>query len=181
VEEYPAGQVVPELTTAPTTQDEGAVTQLLVQQAELETQVDPQVLEFASHGKLQLLLLQTPIVLGWLGAQSLFEQQPLLGTQRAVPGQFLKPLLQLMPQVPLLQRATPFEVGAGQALQALPQKVLLLSGWQIPLQLWVPDWHIPLHALVLGMHAPMHSLVPFGQDEMHERPSQETDPPPVGD
>jgi hypothetical protein len=184
VGEYPGGHPEPALTTAPTFQvEEGGETQVLPQQSELFRHKAPHVFAGETHRLLQACVVasQVGVVFAAPAGQSLFEQQPLLGTQRVVPGQFLKPLLQLMPQVPLLQTAPPFEVGAGQALQAVPQKLLLLSVWQIPLQLWVPDWHIPLHALALAMHAPMHSLVPFGQDEMHERPSQETDPPPVGD
>lgn len=50
----------------------------------------------------------------------------------------------------------------------------------MPLQLCVPAGQVPLHALAFGMHAPAHSLLPVGQAGTHARPSQVTDPPPVG-
>jgi hypothetical protein len=43
-----------------------------------------------------LAVPHTPTVLGPPLVQSALVQQPVLGTQRLVPGQFLKPLLQAM-------------------------------------------------------------------------------------
>lgn len=59
---------------------------------------------------------------------SLSPQQPALGTHWVVPGQFLKPLAHITPQVPPLQTAVPFDAGAPHMLQPVPQNVVLLSG-----------------------------------------------------
>jgi hypothetical protein len=62
--------------------------------------------------------------------QSAFTQQPAVGTQRLVPGQFLNPVLQAMRHVPLVvsQLAPPFDAGVGQEVQVAPQKLVLVSG-----------------------------------------------------
>ena len=54
---------------------------------------------------------------------SLSPQHPPVGTHRLVPGQFLKPLLHLTPQVPgeSVHTAVPFEGGALHELQPVPQ------------------------------------------------------------
>lgn len=124
----------------------------------------------------------TPAVLADPDAQSLLEQHPPEDTHRFVFGQFLNPVLQVMPQVPevALQTAIPFDVGAGHPLQPAPQKLGLLSDWQIPEQLWVPAGQTPLHAVALAMQAPLQSLLPFGQAGTQARPSHVTVPPPAG-
>lgn len=114
--------------------------------------------------------------------QSALVQQPLVGTHRLVPGQFLKFALQAIRQVPVVasQAAPPLAVGVGQEMQVGPQKLVLVSDWQIPLQLCVAGAvQTPLQALPLGMQAPAHSLAP-GQAGTQASPSQLTVPPPVG-
>ena len=68
-----------------------------------------------------------PIVFAGWAVQSALVQQPVLGTHRLVPGQFLNPLLHVMPQVPAEQTALPFEAGAVQPLQPAPQNEVLVS------------------------------------------------------
>jgi hypothetical protein len=85
-----------------------------------------------------------------------------------------------MAQVPELQTAEPFAAGVGQETQVGPQALVLVSGWQMLLQRWVPDGHIPLQGVEIEMQAPAHSLVCGGQLGTHDRPSQVTEPPPVG-
>lgn len=70
----------------------------------------------------------TAVVLAGLVVQSAAVQHPAVGMHRLVPGQFLNPLLQAMPQVPLVQLAVPFDAGVGQDTQAAPQKLVLVSG-----------------------------------------------------
>ena len=123
----------------------------------------------------------TPVVLAPPVVQSAMVQQPpLVETHRFVPGQLRKPLLHVIPQLPPLQTAVPFEVGGVQELHATPQKDALVSGWQTPLQLCVLVGQLPLQALAFAMHAPLQSLLPVGHAGMHARPSQVTVPPPVG-
>lgn len=94
----------------------------------------------------------------------------------------MKALLHAMVHVPVeaLQTAIPFDGGAGQTLQPAPQKLVLVSDWQMPEQLCVPVGHVPLHAIALGMHAPLQSLLVEGQDDPQARPSQDAVPPPLG-
>ena len=80
--------------------------------------------------------------------------------------------------VEAVHTAIPFD-GVAQLLQPGPQKLALLSGWQIPEQLWVPLPHMPLHAMVLAMQAPLHSFAP-GQAGTQASPSHDTVPPPLG-
>lgn len=94
----------------------------------------------------------------------------------------MKVLLQAIVQVPVdaVQTAIPFDGGVGQTLQPAPQKLVLVSAWQMPEQLCVPAGHVPLHAIELGMHAPLQSLLVVGQDDPQARPSHDAVPPPVG-
>ena len=71
----------------------------------------------------------TPVVLAGPAVQSALVQQPAVATHMLVPGQFLKPVLQAIPQVPVaaVHTAIPFEAGVAQALQAGPQKLVLVS------------------------------------------------------
>ena len=121
----------------------------------------------------------TPVVFGGPLVHSVEAQQPVVGMHGRVPGQFLKPALQAMLHLPLVgsQAAVPFEVGVGQDVQAAPQKLVLVSDWQIPLQLCVPVGQIPLQAFALGMQAPAHTLVPLGHAATQASPSQVTVPP----
>jgi hypothetical protein len=125
---------------------------------------------------------QTPVVFAGPEVQSAVVQQPPTGMQRFVPGQFLNVLLvHAISHVPVvgLQVATPFDAGVGQDLHVGPQKLGLVSLWQMPAQLCVPGWHIPMHALALGMHVPAHSLPP-GHVGTQAKPSHVTVPPPEG-
>ena len=122
----------------------------------------------------------SPVVFAGRAVQSALAQQPAVGMHRFVLGQFLNPLLHVMPQVPPAQTAVPFEAGTMQALQPAPQKEVLVSAWHTPLQLCVPVGQVPLQAIALAMQAPLHSLLPLGHAGTHARPSHVTDPPPVG-
>lgn len=62
-------------------------------------------------------------------------QQALLATHVVVPGQFLNPLAQAIPQLAPSQVALPFDGGVGQAAQRVPHDATLLFGRQVPLQL----------------------------------------------
>ena len=75
------------------------------------------------------------------------------------------------------QVALPFDVGVGHEMQLAVQKLVLVSDWQIPLQLCVPDEHMPMHAFAVGMQAPAHSLVVPVHAGTHASPSQVTEPP----
>ena len=99
---------------------------------------------------------------------------------RLVPGQFLKPELQVMPQVPLVQTAEPFAAGVGQETQVAPHALVLVSGWQMLLQRCVPVGQTPLQGVETEMQAPAHNLVCDGQLGTQASPSQVTEPPPVG-
>jgi hypothetical protein len=129
-----------------------------------------------------LAAVQVPVLLAGPPVQSALVQQlpAAVGIHRLVPGQFLKLELHEMPQFPLVQLAVPLADGVGQALHEAPQKLVLMSGWQMPPQLCDPAGQTPLHALVVGMHAPAHSLVLAGHAGTQARPSQVTVPPPVG-
>lgn len=118
----------------------------------------------------------TPTVFAGREVQSALVQQPAVATHRLVPAQFLNPLLHVMPQVPLVQTALPFEGGVEQLLQPAPQKEVLVSAWQIPLQLCVPVGQVPLQAIAFAMQAPLHSLLPLGHAGTHASPSQVTVP-----
>jgi hypothetical protein len=129
-----------------------------------------------------LAVPHTPVVLAGPLLQSALVQQPVLATQRLVPGQFLNAEPQAIRHVPVVasQAAAPFDVGVGQEMQVAPQKAVLVSAWQIPLQLCVPVAQTPLQAFALGMQAPAHSLVIAGHAGTHASPSHVTEPPPVG-
>jgi hypothetical protein len=60
-----------------------------------------------------------------------------------------------------------------------PQELVLVFGWQVPLQSWLPVGHIPTHEAVEAMHMPKHSFCPVGQVPLHDVPSQ-VGVPPVG-
>lgn len=111
--------------------------------------------------------------------QSALVQQPDIGMQSCVPVQFLKPELQAMLHLPVVgsQAAEPFEVGVGQETHVVPQKLVLVSDWQRPLQLCVPIGQRPLQAFVLGMQAPAHRMLPLGHAGTQASPLQETVPP----
>ena len=129
--------------------------------------------------------VQVPVLLVGPAVQSALVQQlpAAVGMHRFVPGQFLKLLLvHEMPHVPLVHTAPPLAGGVGQVLQAgEPQKLVLVSGWQVPPQLWDPGGQTPLHATFAAMHAPAHSFgLVLGQAGTQVSPSQVTVPPPVG-
>lgn len=63
-------------------------------------------------------------------------------------------------------------------MQLAVQKEVLVSDWQIPLQLCVPVPHTPLHAFEVGMQLPAHSLVVLVHAVTQASPSQVTLPPP---
>ena len=121
------------------------------------------------------MLLAGPLV------HSALVQQPVAGTQRLVPGQFLKPAVQVMRHEPepvvVSQTAPPFDAGVGQDWHAAPQKAVLVSARQVPLQLCIPAGQTPLQALAPGIHALTHSLVGAGQAGTQASPSQVTEPP----
>jgi hypothetical protein len=121
-----------------------------------------------------------PVVFAGRAVQSVLAQQPAVGTHRFVPAQFLKLLLHVMPQVPLVQTALPFDAGTAQALQPAPQKEVLVSAWHTLLQLCVPVGQVPLQAIALAMQAPLHSLLPLAHAGTHASPSHVTEPPPDG-
>jgi hypothetical protein len=98
-----------------------------------------------------------PLQTGVLPPHSVLLQQLDVGTQVVVPAQFLKLVLQPMPQLVPSQVACPFDGGAGQAEQRVPQELGLVFDWQSPLQLCVPDEQVPLQALLFGMQAPLQS------------------------
>lgn len=121
----------------------------------------------------------TPVVLAGPLVQSVGPQQPEVGMHSVVPGQFLNPELQTMLHLPLvaLQAADPFDAGVGHDVQVEPQKLVLVSDWQMPLQLCEPVGQTPLQAFAVGMQAPAHSLVVLVQAGTHASPSQVTVPP----
>jgi hypothetical protein len=126
-----------------------------------------------------LAVPQTPTVLAPPLVQSALMQQPVEGTQRLVPGQFLKPLLQAMwHPVVGSQVAEPFAAGVGHEMQLAVQKLVLVSDWQIPPQLCVPVPHMPLQAFEVGMQLPAQSLVVLVHAGTQASPSQVTLPPP---
>jgi len=59
----------------------------------------------------------------------------------------------------------------------VPHEFVLVLGWQIPLQSWLPDGHEPMHDDIEAMHAPKHSFCPVGQLPLHDVPSQVAVPP----
>jgi hypothetical protein len=122
---------------------------------------------------------QTPVVFGGPLVQFALVQQPVVGTHRAVPEQFMKPELQTMLHLPVVgsQEAEPLEAGVGQEVQLAPQKLVLVSAWQIPPQLCDPVAQTPLQAFALAMHAPAHSLVVLVHAGTQASPSQVTVPP----
>jgi hypothetical protein len=122
---------------------------------------------------------QTPVVLAGALVQSAGPQQPVVGMHSEVPGQFLKPELQTMLHLPLVgsHDAEPFDAGVGQDVQLGPQKLVLVSAWQIPPQLCEPAGQTPLQAFAVGMHAPAHSLVVLVHAGTQASPSQVTVPP----
>lgn len=61
--------------------------------------------------------------------------------------------------------------------QDVPHDAVLVSDWQIPLQLCVPAGQTPMQALFIGMHMPLHSFIVEGHAGLHARPSQVTVPP----
>jgi len=110
--------------------------------------------------------------------QSVLVQQPfVVGTHRFVPRQFMNPELHDTVHIPFVHAGAPFAGGGAHELQPAPQKVVLLSGWQTPLQLCDPLGHMPLQADELGMHAPLQSFVVLVQAGTHCRLSQVTEPP----
>ena len=129
-----------------------------------------------------MALPQVPVVFAGPVVQSALVQQPAVATHRLVFGQFLNPMLQVIPHIPVvaLHTAMPFDIGDAQPLQAGPQKLVLVSDWQTPAQLCVPVGHMPLQAIALAMHAPLHNLLPVGHDGTQARPSHVTIPPPPG-
>jgi hypothetical protein len=125
-----------------------------------------------------LEVVQVGVVPGAPAGQSAELQQPVVGMQMVVLGQFLKVLLQVTPQVPL-QVGAPL-VGVGQETQPAPQKPGLVSGWQMPLQGCWPPGHTPSHATLGAMHTPSQSLAVLGQVGLQASPSQVTAPPFAG-
>ena len=72
------------------------------------------------------LLQEAPSVAG-VCVHSPLVQQPAVGTQRFVFKQFRDPILQLMPHLPAVQTAAPFDGGARHGAQVGPQKLMLVS------------------------------------------------------
>jgi hypothetical protein len=150
---------------------------------ELDTQAPLQLWKPVLQVKPQEVPLQVGVLLaGVVHATHDVPQLAGLVFDAQVPAQLWKPALQVIPHVPVtpLHTAVPFGPGVGHATQVGPQKLVLVSLWQMPLQLCVPVGHTPLQAFAFGMHAPAHSLLPVGHAGTHAKPSHVTVPPPVG-
>ena len=170
-------QVPPHVVPAP-------AQSLLVQHEVARMHALAHILKPPAHGKLQVFAVpHTPVVLAGPPVQSALVQHPAVGMHRFVLGHSLKPVLHAIPQVPAappVQVAAPLDAGTGQDAQLVPQNVVLVSGWQMPLQLCCPDAQTPLQAFAVGMQPPRHSFIPAGHVGWHARPSQVTVPPLVG-
>lgn len=123
---------------------------------------------------------QTPAVFAGPAVHSEEAQHPVVGTHWFVPGHSLNPALHPVPHFPAVHNADPFAAGVAHETHVVPQKLVLASDWQMPLQLCVPEGQVPLQALPFGMQPPAQSLLPDGQAGRQARPSQLTVPPPVG-
>ena len=79
----------------------------------------------------------TPVVFGGPLVHSPLLQHPVMGMHSVVPGQFLNPALQAMLHAPVVavHTAEPFAAGVGHDVHDGPQKLVLVSDWQMPLQL----------------------------------------------
>lgn len=97
--------------------------------------------------------------------------------QVVVPGQFLNPEAQAMPQLVPSQVALPFDGGAGQAEHRLPQEATLVSDEQVPLQSWVPSRQVPPQDCVVLRQAPEQIRWSVGQVVPQATPLQVAVPP----
>jgi hypothetical protein len=76
-----------------------------------------------------------------------------------------------------VQIAEPFEAGAGQAAQRVPQVATSVFETQKPLQLWVAPMHAMPQALFCATQAPLQIFCPLGQAGTQLTPLQATLPP----
>ena len=72
--------------------------------------------------------------------------------------------------------AAPF-IGVEHSVHKVPHELGLISGWQTPMQSWLPPGQMPMHEALLAMQAPAHSFIPGGQSPPHVVPSQVAVPP----
>jgi hypothetical protein len=114
------------------------------------------------QGYVQTFPLQTPTVPAGPAVHSALVQQlgSAAATQRLVPLQFRKPLLQVTPHVVPSQLAWPLAGGAAHCWQLAPQYEVLLA-WHEPPQLCSGPWQTPLQAVPVAMQRPLHN-VKFG-------------------
>jgi hypothetical protein len=87
--------------------------------------------------------------------------------------------LQLNAHAVPLHEAVEF-AGVVHGAHAVPQLLVLVFVWQIPLQSCVPAGHIPMQVWSCAMHAPAQSFWLAGQVPPHDVPSHVAVPPPVG-
>ena len=104
-------------------------------------------------------------------------QQALFATQVGVPGQFLNPATQAMPQLVPSQVALPFEGGLGQAEHRVPQVATLVSDEQVPLQSCVPIGQVPPQGCPVLIQAPEQIRWSVGQVVPQATPLQVAVPP----
>lgn len=88
-------------------------------------------------------------------------------------------MLQVKPQVVPSQLGAPL-AGVEHGVHKVPHELVLLLGWQVPVQSWVPIRQTPAHDAVVAMQVPAHSFMPVGQVPPQTVPSQVAVPPPVG-
>ena len=82
--------------------------------------------------------------------------------------------------------AVPLHVGVALATAAhgvhavVPHELVLVLGWQVPPQSWLPAAHEPMHEAAESMHTPKHAFWPDGQVPLQDVPSQVAVPPVRG-
>jgi len=67
--------------------------------------------------------------------------------------------------------------GGTHGVQDMPHVATAVSGWQLPLQSWLPVGQSPPHDIAAVTQAPAHSLVSLGQVAPQDVPSQVAVPP----
>ena len=85
-------------------------------------------------------------------------------------------MLQVNPHAVPSHVAVPF-IGVEHAMHDVPHELGLVSGWQVPLQSWLPLGQTPEHDALEAMHVPAHSFMPDEQVPPHVVPSQVAVPP----
>ncbi len=71
-------------------------------------------------------------------------------------------------------------MGIGQGMHEVPHELVLVFGWQVPEQSWLPLGQTPEHDAFAAIHVPAHSFIPDGQVPPQLVPSQVAVPPLVG-